>query len=351
MTLDRNPNLYLAVLRKSYPTYSVQSDNVLIHNSKSRYSILPLFTLGRLIREKQIRLLHCHLFRAQVYGFLLKKFLAPDLILVHHERGFIYGSDSKWGFDQAAYRMFMKISNSAVSGYVAISNAVKTEMISQFKIHPDKISVIRNFVDLSTFSSEKRERIRRVAEERLMVPLTPRKFIIGFAGRLTPDKGVRVILDIARNLKSQPDIHFLIVGDGPLRQELISALSRFQLDNVTYTGYCDKMDIFYSSIDLLVMPSLREAAGNCQYEAMAMGVPALVSSLPALVESVPFNRKVCTFEPGSEDDLLAKIHVFKDNPSHYKEISRKGTDFVAGLTHSSYFTKIHQLESDLISSY
>lgn len=93
---DRTVHLY--ALRKVPRQTVIAHSNVQVNSSASRFSIAPLFHLRRLVRERGIGILHCHLFRAQVFGFLLKALFFPRITLVFHEHGRAVGreGESAW---------------------------------------------------------------------------------------------------------------------------------------------------------------------------------------------------------------------------------------------------------------
>ncbi|KIY21243.1 MULTISPECIES: glycosyltransferase family 4 protein [Mesobacillus] len=101
------------------------------------------------------------------------------------------------------------------------------------------------------------------------------KYILSYAGRLAPEKSVAFLLDIDRNLPSElaDKVHWLIVGDGPLRAELEQAAP----DNMTFCGYLKGQELaeVYSSSDLFIFPSATETFGNVVLESLASGTPVI----------------------------------------------------------------------------
>lgn len=96
-----------------------------------------------------------------------------------------------------------------------------------------------------------------------------------FAGRMAPEKNIYRIIDAAAHL---PGIEFLLVGDGPLRNELEQRASG--LANVRFTGWLPRPALIniLDSCSLLLLPSAFETFGSVALEALARGRPALVSS-------------------------------------------------------------------------
>ncbi|MDP2659308.1 MAG: glycosyltransferase [Dehalococcoidia bacterium] len=111
----------------------------------------------------------------------------------------------------------------------------------------------------------------------------PRRFTIGFAGRMVKEKGIQVLLEAVAGL--QGDWRLLLVGDGPLRQEIEGQAERLGIGSrVDFPGSFASGDMpaRYAEMDALVVPSLtvphwKEQFGRVIIEAMACGVPVVGS--------------------------------------------------------------------------
>ena len=101
------------------------------------------------------------------------------------------------------------------------------------------------------------------------------EFVIGFVGRLSPEKNVRMLAGLERSLREAGihDCRFLIVGDGCDRAWLAKNLKRATLPGVL-SG--EALAEAYANMDVFVFPSETDTFGNVVLEAMASGVPAVV---------------------------------------------------------------------------
>lgn len=111
--------------------------------------------------------------------------------------------------------------------------------------------------------------------------LAPRPFVLLFAGRLVPHKGVLDLLDAFELLgPEEPRTELLIAGDGPLRDELTARIGRDGLqDRVRLLGIVPRQDMaaLYGMAHVVVIPSWSEALGNVTLEAMASGLPVVTT--------------------------------------------------------------------------
>ncbi|WP_307861103.1 glycosyltransferase [Microbacterium sp. SD291] len=117
------------------------------------------------------------------------------------------------------------------------------------------------------------------------------RIVVGFLGRLVPEKGLLVLLDA---LASDPRLHARIAGTGPLSARIeAESATRGLADRVEYVGGVEPGDVpeFLAGIDVLAVPSLptpswTEQFGRVAVEAMAAGVPVVSSDAGALPDVV-----------------------------------------------------------------
>ncbi len=138
-----------------------------------------------------------------------------------------------------------------------------------------RFRILNYGIDLAPFLDEvdaERER------SRLGIPAGAR--VVGHVGRFVPPKNHAFLVEvIAECVKRRRDVHFLLIGDGPLRPHIQRAIDdRGLSENVVFAGTRgDVPRLMLSAMDLFVFPSLWEGLGNVQLEAQAAGLPLLVS--------------------------------------------------------------------------
>lgn len=118
-------------------------------------------------------------------------------------------------------------------------------------------------------------------------PPNARSQVVGFVGRLSTGKGILPLLDAAAALEAR-GIGFVVVGDGPLREQIAGMLCRPDLSHVALMGWADETTLVerLNELRLLVLPSDSEGLPNIVLEAMACGTAVLatpVGGLPDLI--------------------------------------------------------------------
>ncbi|HXV16274.1 MAG TPA: glycosyltransferase family 1 protein [Gemmatimonadaceae bacterium] len=126
---------------------------------------------------------------------------------------------------------------------------------------------------------------RRSMEWRRARGIDDKDVVVAFVSRLVSEKGLSVVVDVLQGLKARNVAHrALIVGEGPERQRLASALP-----DATFEGHLEgeSLATAYASSDVFLFPSETETFGNVTLEALASGLPAVVADATgsnALVE-------------------------------------------------------------------
>ncbi|MEK9181011.1 MAG: glycosyltransferase family 4 protein [Patescibacteria group bacterium] len=145
-----------------------------------------------------------------------------------------------------------------------------------------------------------------------------RKFVIGYLGRLTKEKGVDVLLKTIATI----DNPAVIAGAGPEEQALKKLAEKLDLDDrVKFLGEISNKRDFFSQINCLVVPSVEaESFGLVIIEAMTAGVPVIASRIGATGEIIEHKKTGLLFEPGNVEELAKKIKFLRDNPTARTEV-------------------------------
>lgn len=126
----------------------------------------------------------------------------------------------------------------------------------------------------------------------LIHPRRAGRVMLGSVSQLAAHKGPDLTLRaFARLAPRFENADLTLFGDGPLRSELQQQAAELGLSHrVTLAGYTTDRDAAYDSIDVFVLPSRRESSSNAVIEAMARGLPCIVSDVGGLPELVAEGR-------------------------------------------------------------
>jgi glycosyltransferase involved in cell wall biosynthesis len=127
-----------------------------------------------------------------------------------------------------------------------------------------------------------------------------------FVGRLAPEKGTETMLAAWDRLRTK--IPLKIVGDGPLRDQVVEAAAR--QSNVEWLGHRPVEDVhaLMGKADMLIFPSQwYETFGRVAAEAFAAGTPVIAANIGAIAELVEHGRTGLKFRPGDPEDLVTQV--------------------------------------------
>lgn len=168
-------------------------------------------------------------------------------------------------------------------GVVAVSNSLKSKMV-MCGVSQKLVNVIPNGVNDALFN------VKDKLKCRVTLGLDPASKIILFAGNLVPVKGIQYLIDAFLALQENvAGMKLVIVGDGPLKNELISS-SRKIGNSIVFVGRQPHhlMPLWMNACDIFCLPSINEGCPNVLLEAMACGayiVASNVGGIPDIVDS------------------------------------------------------------------
>ncbi len=325
-------------LRSTNNDYKIDSKNFFRYNSQSKFSIIPIFRLVSIIRNKKIDILHCHLLRSLFIGIIIKLFFIPKITLIYHEHGAILK-------ESIYYNFLIRLSKQFVYRYIAVSNALEERLIFNAGLMKSKITVLHNFVDLNKFDRKQ----LRLDKDKLKKSynLNKNDFIIGYAGRIIQRKGWKVFLEAAKIVKtkiSRSNIRFIIAGTGQDENELLQYIRTNSLtEYVTFLGYQKNMINFYSILDLFIIPSHWEGHPMSQLEALAMELPVVSSNGIGLDEVIIHGENGLYFNNNDSLDLANKIIYLLSNNRVYNEITNNARNSILKYNKELYLKNLSQI--------
>lgn len=160
-----------------------------------------------------------------------------------------------------------------------VSERIKNSLVSSIRYPVSKIMVLPIFVDVKKIQSAK-------VKFDLHKKYPDYDFIILMASRLTQEKNISLALEAMQNLATKYEkimnirnSLLLIVGDGPEREALQKSIVKSQLSNVKIEPWTDDLASCYKTADLFLLTSDYEGYGRTVVEAMAAGLPVIMTDV------------------------------------------------------------------------
>jgi glycosyltransferase involved in cell wall biosynthesis len=234
-----------------------------------------IIRLIRLLRQEKIDVVHTYNFTANSWGRLAAWIARVPLILAS-EHG------TAWT-ENRIMRLASKWLYPISSLVIAISNAGKIILTHKICLPEQKIRVIP--LGITPPNSQVGN-----MSLRHYLRVDPDSLIIGAIGRLNTAKGHHIFLNaIPRVLQEIPNVHFVIIGEGPLHswlENLSHELGFGSSGHFHMPGFLPDASMFIGEFDILVHPSIRDALPTTLIEAAWMGVPTVTSNVDGCPEIV-----------------------------------------------------------------
>ncbi len=253
--------------------------------------------LARRIDAEGIDLVQALLYRANMMAALAGRLARRPVTVVAGQRSLtpMTGRRAALG---------VRLTRRLAAATVAVSAAVKAQIVAAESLDPGRVEVIGNGVDHRRFRPDD----RRTARRRLGID--PDLPLAGGVGRLTAAKGFEHLIE-AVAAAEDPRLELALAGDGPLRADLEALARRLGIGRrVRFLGRRDHLERIYPAFDVFVLSSLREGSPNVLFEAMACGVAAVateVGGVPEIVEHDGCGLLVPAADPAAIADALGRL--------------------------------------------
>ena len=262
------------------------------------------------MRRRKPRILHCHRYKENIYGYLASK-STTQLILVATQHGM---PESFQGFATLKSRVLTQCNFAVLKRYnavVAVSSDIRNSLITRHGFHESKTWIIRNGISIPP------EVVRRSSDK---------GFVIGSAGRLVPVKDYDLMVRMAAEIVRQvPDVKFVLAGDGPGKVTLQAKIKELDLTGrFKLLGAINNMEKFYKSIDTYINTSVHEGIPMTILEAMSHGVPVVACNVGGIGEIIEDGRNGFLVSSRDPSHLAEKCISLQKDCALWGKISKAG---------------------------
>jgi glycosyltransferase involved in cell wall biosynthesis len=211
-----------------------------------------------------------------------------------------------------------------VSKFITLTSFAKDIFTdSAINVSADKFLIKSNFVYDNGFSFDRNERFL-------------------FVGRLSEEKGILFLIECLKNTKYKLDV----LGDGPLKNEVIRASSGN--NNINYLGFGDKAKVLglMKSCKALIFPSVwYEGMPMTILEAFSCGCPIVASNIGSMAEIVDQKVNGLLFEPGDKNSLLSSLEALEEE---YSENARN--TYLAKYTPETNYKNLMKIYQSMLQT-
>ena len=324
-----------------------------------------LVRLLKILDQEKPDIVHTHTAKAGTLGriavFIHNLIDKKRVLAIHTFHGHVLHGYFSW----LKSRMFMwaeRLQAKATDAIIVISKSQESELSRIYRIAPEeKFRTVKLGFNLQSFSSVKSLK----GQFRRRIGVNSKTVLVGIVGRLVAIKNHKMFLDAARIfVEENPGIQvkFVIIGDGELRQELMSYSAALGLSNhVIFCGWIRDLPEVYADLDVLVLTSINEGTPVSIIEAMASSVPVISTDAGGVLDLIGSPRskydldgfEVCQrgliCRQGDANGLTKGIKFILMNSSFRKEISNVARKFVRrDYSEDRLLTEIESIYLNLI---
>lgn len=313
-------NLFTEVQKNNIP---LAIEHNLVREINPIKDFLAFLQIIRFIKKNKFLIVHTHSSKA---GFLgrLAAHIANTPIIVHTVHG--------WSFHQymSPFKRYLYITLEKIAARYSdalivvtkldISKGIESGIASQEKYH-----LIHSSIPVENF--EPKTVNRDFIRHELGIPTNA--IVVGSLGRLSTQKNPLTWLRIAELIHAaRPNVYFLMVGDGPMRDQVEEFIFKSNLqDNIILTGLRKDTSKMLKAMDIFLLTSLWEGLPRVIPEANLMKIPVIAFDADGIKEAIIHKKTGFLCSPGNINQIVNYCILLIDDNKLRKKMGEIGRDF------------------------
>ncbi|RPH52475.1 MAG: glycosyltransferase [Desulfobacteraceae bacterium] len=292
-----------------------QGISVRILGLNGYYNPLRIAALARMMKKEKFHIIHTHGYFAGTFGRLAAILAGVPVIIAH-----VHSTYYDYGKRNLLIERFLSCFTDRI---ICISQAVERFVTVNEKIRKEKTCLIYNGVTPpdKLLDDNLRKKLRA------SLGLDADVIVIAVVASLTANKGHGLLLTAFKEIfLRHPSVRLLIIGDGPLREQIEASTRQLMIDRVVlFMGI--RKDVFdlLQIADIFVLPTqIREGLGVALIEAMAVGLPIIATSIGGIPEVIEDAGNGFLVSPGSSKQLAEAIRVLVNDQALRTDMGLRG---------------------------
>lgn len=310
-----NNHLVLCGGEKVREVFIQNKINCLSLNNCTKKEIIK--EISKLVKYYKVSIIHAHGSTMSFLGYLSNKLYNLNCKIISH----IHGCD-KWLDHENKYKKVDRVVRNKYDLNIYCSKIVKDYYQNNARyINKSNTTLLENSVSIDEDSDYLTKEEFNLTD----------KFILGYIGRLSEEKGIIDLINAANKIKSElKNIVILIVGDGFLFKKATNLVQKLDLEeNFRFLGFQSSVNKFYSLIDILILPSRSEGLPMTILEGMANKKSIVAMNVGGVSEVIKNKETGILIEEGRVDKLLKESLLLKENSELLKNLGDRAYNFVS----------------------
>lgn len=284
-----------------------------------------LLQLTRLFKQQPPHIVHTHSGKAGLLGRIAARQTQVPFI-IHSIHGPSFGP-FQGALANTCFKNAERFAGRFTDHFVVVANAMRDQYLAAGIGQPHQYTRIFSGFNLTPYLSTTPS-----PNSKTKYTFSPQHCVVGIIARLFKLKGHDDLLDIAPDLlKQNPNLRFLVVGDGSWRQRLEAKASQLKVrEYFHFTGLVPPTTIpnHLEAMDLLVHLSRREGLPRSIPQALAARIPVIAYDCDGASEACLNDHTGFLIQPGDHTLLKQRILQLAANPSLRQQLGRNGRQFV-----------------------
>jgi glycosyltransferase involved in cell wall biosynthesis len=313
-------SLIEVVLKRNIPLQILPE---LVREINPYKDLVALFKMYVMMKNGNYAIVHTHSSKAGILGRLAAK-LAGVPLIVHTVHGWSFHGRMS-ALKRYAYvileRLFAKITHIMI---VVTKEDIKKGL--SFGIgHPHLYHLVRSAIPLAEYNPFEVD--KNATRKELGIPQDA--LVMGNIGRLSDQKNPLDWIRVAKLVSGKvPSCFFLLVGDGPLQQDIEQIAAELGIaEKIKFTGIRRDVSRMLSAMDLFVITSLWEGLPRVIPQAMLMGLPVVANIADGTVEAVEHAKTGYLCNPGKVEEMAEYCVDLLENPKKCMEMGKMGREY------------------------
>jgi glycosyltransferase involved in cell wall biosynthesis len=341
------PDFYPLLIAKGYEVVGISADGPYLDNVRRQgvrviampiargFAILQdircLWKLYRLFRRERFDIIHYSTMKASLLSAIAGG-LAGRSALLWTIRGLLYPSFR--GIKRFVIKSCDRVAGWCADCVIAISPSLREEVAKEGILPLNRIRVLgagsSRGVNLERFSLTNTIRNNAV-NIRSGLGISQTDFVIGYAGRMSPEKGIGELVAAFSIIKrSFRNTHLLLVGDQdercPLGRDILEKIGHDS--QIHMVRFVKNVEDYIAAMDMFVMPTYRDGFGNSIIEASAMERLVIGSDIPGCRDALIDGVTGYLVRPKDIGSLETAMRKMLEDPEHSAEMGKAGRQWV-----------------------